>query len=90
MASKKRIKEKTTHYKHVAFQKALGDHCRKLRKQKGYSVNRLAGEAERMSPDVVMRLESGGIVTTTTLYRFAEVLGVSVRALFDFPFSDES
>lgn len=52
-------------------------------------MNRLAREADRLSPDAIMRLESGGVVTTVTLYRFAEVLGLSVKKLFDFPFSEE-
>lgn len=84
-------KTRTPHYKHIAFHKALGAHCRRLREKKGLSVNRLAGEAERLSPDAVIRLENGtSAVTTATLYRYAEVLGVSVKALFDFPFvSDE-
>jgi hypothetical protein len=52
-------------------------------------VNRLAREADRLSPDAIIRLESGGVVTTVTLYRFAEVLGLPVKKLFEFPFSDE-
>jgi transcriptional regulator with XRE-family HTH domain len=56
---------------------------------KGYSVNRLASEADRLSPDAIMRLESGGVVTTVTLYRYADVLGVTVKKLFDFSFVDE-
>lgn len=80
-------KKAAAHYSHIEFQKTLGEHCRKLRTRKGYSVNRLARESERLSPDQVLRLERGEAVTTPTLYRYAEVLGVSVKVLFDFPFS---
>jgi transcriptional regulator with XRE-family HTH domain len=88
MSQIKRKKKGAEHYRHAEFQKALGDHCRKLRTQKGYSVNRLAREAERLSPDAIIRLESGGVVTTVTLYRFADVLGIPVKKLFDFHFTD--
>lgn len=88
--SKKCAKAPSTRYRHVEFQRALGEWCRKLRMQKGYSVNRLAKEAERLSPDAIIRLESGGVVTTVTLYRYAEILGVNVKDLFNFVLSDES
>lgn len=81
-------KKKTTsgqHFRDEVFLRALGAHCRKLRISKGYSVNRLAYEGERLSPSVVMRLESGkGAVTVITLKRYAEVLDVPLRKLFDF------
>ncbi len=52
-------------------------------------MNRLASEAE-MSPSVVMRLEKGTApVNVATLLRYARVLGVTVKALFDFAWDDD-
>lgn len=79
----------TQHYKHLRFHRALGEHCRKLRTSKGYSVNRLSDESERLSPNQIVRLENGEIVTTATLYRYAHVLGVPVKELFSFPFRQD-
>lgn len=84
MASRPR---KNIHYHNEDFLKALGEHCRALRVKKGYSVNRLAREAEKLSPSVVMRLESGkGAVTIRSLVRYAQVLEIPVKKLFDFSF----
>ena len=79
------------HYRNDEYLIALGSHCRKLRIQAGYSVNRMAREGVRLSPSVVMRLESGeGAVTVSALLRYAHVLGVYPKKLLDFPFRTES
>ena len=79
------------HYRNDEYLKLLGTHCRKLRVQAGYSVNRMAREGVRLSPSVVMRLESGeGAVTVSALLRFAHVLGVHPKKLLDFSFSTDS
>lgn len=84
MASRNR---KNKQFNHKDYLIALGEHCRKLRKKKGYSINRLAKEGERLSPSVVMRLESGkGAVTINSMVRYAQVLELPMKKLFDFPF----
>lgn len=76
------------HYRNEEFLSLLGKHCRKLRMRKGYSVNRMAREGDRLSPSVIMRLESGeGAVTVTALLRFAEVLEIHPKKLLDFEFN---
>lgn len=75
-------------YKNTAFLKALGEHCRRLRIQKGFSIDRMAREGEQLSTSVVHRLETGvGAVTASALLRYAQVLEVHPKVLFDFPFS---
>ncbi len=75
------------HYSNRDYLVALGQHCRNIRIKKGYSVNRLAKEAEKLSPSVVMRLESGsGAVTINSLIRYAQVLEIPLKRLFDFSF----
>jgi transcriptional regulator with XRE-family HTH domain len=83
---KKAVKKQ---YRNIAFQRALGEHCRELRIKKGYSVNRLAAESEGLSPSAIIRLEHGsGAVTVANLYRFADVLELRVEDLFKFPFEE--
>ena len=83
---KKAIKSQTQ-YKNDAYLQKLGEHCRAIRMKKGYSVNRLAREGERLSPSVIMRLESGeGAITVSSLIRYAQVLEVHPKKLLDFNF----
>lgn len=71
--------------KPTAFLIALGMHCKKLRKQRGYSIDRLAKEADRLSTSVIQRLETGsGPVNVTNLHRYAEALNLQIKDLFDF------
>ncbi|MCK5074643.1 MAG: hypothetical protein KAQ98_14530 [Bacteriovoracaceae bacterium] len=47
----------------------------------------MAREGERLSPSVIMRLESGaGAVTITSLIRYAQVLEIHPKKLLDFSF----
>jgi transcriptional regulator with XRE-family HTH domain len=79
--------KKVSQYRNDEYLKILGEHCRKLREKKGYSVNRLAREGERLSPSVVMRLESGeGAITVSSLIRYAQVLEIHPKKLLDFSF----
>lgn len=74
----------------TAFLRALGAHCRRLREQKGFSIDRLAKESEQLSSSVIHRLETGsGSVTVTALFRFAQSLGISPKVLFDFSFDPD-
>ena len=71
--------------KNAEFLKQLGLHCQKIRIQRGYSIDRLSKESSGLSSSVIHRLESGsGAVTVTALYRYAQVLGIKPRILFDF------
>lgn len=80
-------KVKNARFKDEEFLRLLGEHCRRLRTKKGVSVNRMAREAEKLSPSVIIRLESGsGAVTVSALLRFAEVLEVHPKKLLDFDF----
>ena len=77
------------HVRDQAFLSLLGEHCRRLRVKRGFSVNRMASEGDRLSPSVILRLETGkGAVTVMTLMRYAEVLEVHPRRLLDFEFGD--
>lgn len=68
------------------YLKALGAHCKKLRMQRGLSIDRLAKESDQLSSSVIHRLETGsGAVTITAIYRYAHALQVEVKSLFDFP-----
>lgn len=61
---------KRTRYKNESFLKTLGKHCRKLRVQRGYSIDRL----ERGLADSQVLV----------LLRYAEVLGLTLLDLFSF------
>lgn len=77
---------KFTHFKDPAFLKKLGAHCRKIRIQKGYSIDRLSKEGEQLSTSVIHRLETGEApVSISVLARYAEVLEVPLKDLVDFP-----
>lgn len=65
--------------------KLLGDHCKRLREARDYSIDRLARESEGLSPSVIHRLESAeGAVTVSTLFRLAQVLSIHPKELWDF------
>ena len=85
MAKKK--SKSSQHYQNDRFLLALGEHCRKIRVKQGYSVNRMAAEGDRLSPSVIMRLETGeGAVNVLSLMRFAQVLNIHPKKLLDFEF----
>jgi phage repressor protein C with HTH and peptisase S24 domain len=72
-------------YKNEFFLKALGEHCRALRIKKGYSIDRLAKEANQLSPASVHRLERGlADSQILVLVRYAEALDVPLMELFTF------
>jgi SOS-response transcriptional repressor LexA len=76
---------RTKHFRDAEFLKALGQHCLRLRTQKGLSIDRLSKESEQLSPSAIHRLETGaGAVTVLTLGRYAQALELSVRELVDF------
>lgn len=80
-------KKKTTsnRYKNLGFRKALGEHCRKLRTKKGYSIDRMWREGDQLSPAAIQRLENGTHdVHVSVLYRYAEVLEIEVKELLNF------
>jgi SOS-response transcriptional repressor LexA len=81
----------TKHFRNARFLKALGQHCQRLRSQKGLSIDRLAKESDQLSSSVIHRLETGlGAVTVSALYRYALALNVSMRDLFDFDVPGQS
>ncbi|MFN8791613.1 MAG: XRE family transcriptional regulator [Bdellovibrionales bacterium] len=72
-------------YKNTGFLLQLGEHCRRLRLQKGYSIDRLAKESDQLSTASIDRLERGLADTQIlVLVRYAEALGVSLLDLFSF------
>ena len=72
-------------YRNAAFLKALGKHCRKVRVQQGYSMERLHLEANKLSMSTISRLETGRAdVQVSVLLRYADVIGVPVKKLLDF------
>ncbi|MGE4232468.1 MAG: XRE family transcriptional regulator [Bacteriovoracia bacterium] len=74
-----------------AFLIALGAHCRKIRMQRGYSIDRLSKESGVLSASVIHRLESGKRpVSISSIERFAEVLGLHPKDLLDFEYSTEN
>jgi transcriptional regulator with XRE-family HTH domain len=78
-------------YKNPSFLKALGEHCQKIRLQKGYSIDRMAREGESLGRGSIQRLELGLSDTQVlVLLRYAEVLSVPLRKLFDFKYQYES
>lgn len=82
-------KKGKTHVRYQAedFLRTLGAHCRRLRTQKGLSIDRVARQSEGLSTSVVQRLETGsGSATLSSLVRYAEVLEIHPRDLLDFPF----
>lgn len=78
-------KAKKPRYKNDLFLKTLGSHCRRLRQQKGYSIDRLAKESDQLSPGTIDRLERGlSDSQILVLFRYAEALGYSLNDLFSF------
>lgn len=72
-------------YKNEVFLKTLGEHCRKLRSNKGYSIDRLSKESHQLSPASIDRLEKGVADSQTlVLLRYAETLGFTLLDLFSF------
>lgn len=70
---------------------ALGARCRKLRIKKGYSIDRLAKEGAQLSPGAIQRLETGSAdVQVSLLYRYAEVLEIPLKTIFDFDYDVDS
>ena len=78
-------------YKNKAYLKALGEHCRRLRTKKGYSIDRMYREGDQLSPGAIQRLETGANdVHITLLYRYASVLEIPAYELLKFPFQKSS
>ena len=67
-----------------AFLEKLGDHVKRVRKQKGYSQDRLYLEAG-FSRATMSRIEHGLVDPQVfTLARIAETIGVPLKKLVDF------
>jgi transcriptional regulator with XRE-family HTH domain len=78
-------KSPSSRYKNTPFLRALGSHCKRIRVQKGYSIDRMWREGDKLSPGAIQRLENGTHdVHVSVFYRYAEVLEVSLKYLFDF------
>lgn len=78
-------------YKNSAFLRGLGTYCRRLRKKKGYSIDRMAREGDQLSPGAIQRLEMGEAdVHVSLLHRYASVLAIPVSSLFGFEKERES
>lgn len=82
---KKTTSPKRKRYKNEFFLKKFGDKCRKLRLQKGYSIDRLSKESQQLSTASIDRLEKGTADSQIlVLYRYAETLGLSLPDLFSY------
>lgn len=80
----KKPRRKSEHYRNDEFLKALGERCRSLRLAADYSIDRMAKESDQLSSSVIHRLESGsGAVTVSALQRYAQVLQIHPKELFD-------
>ncbi|MEW6055340.1 MAG: LexA family transcriptional regulator [Bdellovibrionota bacterium] len=89
--SRSKPKARKPHHRNPAFLALLGEHCKKLRVQKGLSIDRVAKESDSLSTSVIHRLESGSRpVSVNSLVRYAEVLEIHPKKLLDFPFEFES
>jgi hypothetical protein len=74
-----------------AFLAALGAHCKRLREQRAYSIDRLSKESDHLSTSVIHRLETGKApVNVTNLYRYAKTLNLPLKSLVDFPLPEET
>lgn len=83
--AKKAVPIKRKRYKNDFFLKTLGQHCRRLRLQKGYSIDRLSKESDQLSPASIDRLENGTSDTQIlVLLRYAETLGFTLFDLFSY------
>jgi DNA-binding XRE family transcriptional regulator len=68
-----------------AFLKTLGEHCRKIRLQKGYTLNGLYVSTQGLSKAAIVRIENGThAVTITNFYQYARALKIPLKKLFDF------
>lgn len=66
--------------------KALGEHLRKTRQNKGISMRKLAMAAD-MEYSQYWKIEHGIINTTvSSIQAIAEALNIPVKELYDFPF----
>ena len=63
----------------------FGENLKKLRKQKGYSHQRLADEAD-IAKSTVIKIEKAKInISLDIIISLAEALGVNPKDLLDFP-----
>ena len=61
-----------------------------MRTKKGFSIDRLSKQGDRLSPAAIHRLENAkSDPQFSVLYRIAEVLGVHVKDLLSFDMPDE-
>lgn len=80
---KKTVKPRRKRYRNERFLNSLGDRCKKLRLQKGYSIDRLSKESNQLSPASIDRLEKGKSDThILVLLRYVETLGSNLHDLF--------
>lgn len=78
-------KQRNARYKNEKLLEAIGEHCRQWRIRKGYTIDRVYREGEQLSTSVIHRLENGAADTQISVfYRYAQVLGLSLKELFDF------
>lgn len=85
VSKKKSKKTRGKRYRNEPFLKLLGQRCRKLRLQKGYSIDRLSKESDQLSPASIDRLEKGVADThILVLVRYAETLGTNLHDLFSY------
>jgi len=76
---------KLKRYKNEKFLVALGQHCKKLRLKNGYTIDRMYREGEQLSTSAIHRLENGAADTQISIfYRYAQVLGLQLKDLFNF------
>lgn len=76
--------------RHVQFLKALGRHLRSLRQKRHLSQEELAWKAD-LELSQISRIERGIINTSVSqLYSIAGALGIHIRDLLDFEFSEET
>lgn len=84
-------KLKKQRYKNKKFLQALGKHCQKIRISKGYSIDRMYREGDQLSTSTIHRFENGSADTQiSAIYRYAQVLEVSLKKIFDFPIPEET
>lgn len=77
-------------YKNYFFLRALGAHCRKIRKKKAYSIDRMSKEGDQLSTGAIQRLETGDAdVHVSLLYRYSEVLDIPVHESLNFEWKKE-
>lgn len=83
-----RKKNPVARYQNKTLLLALGRRCRELRLKKGLSIDRMTKLGERLSPGAIQRLETGDAdVQFSLLYRYSQVLEISLKQLLDFDYS---